>query len=153
LKYIDIPNVYEVKDDLSEENIAKTIDGPLSLGAKMVLITNGENCAYLTNRGIAIYQSAYNVSVVDPTGAGDAFQAGFIYKLIELLRDNLSSEEIERISDIEMLSRILLYAQTTDAVCVMAPGATTIVSRDSIENLLGKYGYNILSTTRVIKNS
>lgn len=62
---IDILNVYEARDELSEENIAKAIDGLLSLGAKMVLITNGENCAYLTNRGIAIYQPTFNVSV-DP---------------------------------------------------------------------------------------
>lgn len=73
--------------------------------------------------------------------------------MIEFLRDNLSSEEVERISDIEMLSRILLYAQAAGAVCVMALGATTNVSRDSIENLLDKYGYNILSSTRVVKNS
>jgi len=153
LEYVDIfhANVYEIRNVLSEENIAKAIDKLLSLGAKMVLITNGENGAYLANRNIAIYQPAFNVSVVDPTGAGDAFQAGFIYKLIEFLRDNLSSEEIERINDIEMLSRILLYAQAAGAVCVMAPGATTNVSRNSIENLLSKYGQKILRDTRTIR--
>lgn len=79
-----------------------------------VWVTSGERgCTY----AIAGYQDrirAFNVPVVDTTGAGDAFTAGLIHRLCQL-----GTREI----DAEIAREITRYASAVGALTVMKPGA------------------------------
>jgi len=56
----------------------------LDTGARIVCVTLGERGCYVASRtGASQLIDAYPTKVVDTTGAGDAFAAGFLYGLLE----------------------------------------------------------------------
>jgi len=59
------------------------------IGAKVVLVTDGRNGAYLFQRKKPLFKPAPKVEPVDETGAGDAFGSGFVAGLI----NNLSLDQ------------------------------------------------------------
>jgi ribokinase len=68
---------------LTGEEISRGAAMLLDMGAKMVIVTCGEHGASLyTEKGI-IHSHAKKVNVVDTTGAGDSFAAGFIAAYIK----------------------------------------------------------------------
>ena len=54
----------------------------LELGAELIAVKLGKRGCYITDGKENHLIEAYNVDAVDTTGAGDAFNAGFIYGLI-----------------------------------------------------------------------
>ncbi len=98
LEYIDIL-ILSQKEFLTLMNIQerelnlKTIEGTMKklikLGIKVIIVTRGEIGALLyTNLDFELIPSIKVRHVVDTTGAGDAFSAGFIYGFVQ----NLSFE-------------------------------------------------------------
>jgi fructokinase len=80
-----------------------------------VLVTDGGNgSAYCLceNEGKL---PAFSVPVVDTTGAGDSFLAGFIHQLLE--------HGIHGLSDAETAKRIVIYASAVGALTTIKPGA------------------------------
>lgn len=57
----------------------------LSMGAKVVAITLGSKGCYIAAKDKNFTSPAFKTKVVDTTGAGDAFAAGFIYGLLKEL--------------------------------------------------------------------
>jgi len=81
LKFVDIllPNETEIKAIASEEEINAAIE-KLSLRVPILGIKLGRDGAMLKRqRNEPIHSNALSVSVVDTVGAGDSFDAGFIY--------------------------------------------------------------------------
>jgi sugar/nucleoside kinase (ribokinase family) len=81
LPYLDyfMPSEREVKMLLGHTNPAKAARAFLKLGAKAVVVKLGEKGSHFLNReGLEIKVPAYRAKVVDTTGAGDCFCAGFI---------------------------------------------------------------------------
>lgn len=68
---------------------AKTL---ISLGPKIVVVTKGKDGAYVTDGKQELELRARKVNVVDTTGAGDAYAAGFLYGQINNLSLNQSAE-------------------------------------------------------------
>lgn len=65
------------------ENYEKGAEALLNIGAQIVCVTLGEQGCYVTDRtGASHTIDAYPTEVVDTTGAGDAFAAGFLYGLL-----------------------------------------------------------------------
>ncbi len=80
-----------------------------------VLVTDGENgCAYCLGENESKLP-AFSVPVVDTTGAGDSFLAGFIHQLLE--------HGIQGLSDAETAKRIVTYASAVGALTTIKPGA------------------------------
>ena len=52
-------------------------------GAGIVAVTLGEKGSYVTNGVKSFEEPAYKTKVLDTTGAGDAFAAGFLYRILE----------------------------------------------------------------------
>lgn len=50
-------------------------------GCKVTVVTLGEKGCYITNGSQKVHVNAFETDVVDTTGAGDAFCAGFLYGL------------------------------------------------------------------------
>ena len=55
----------------------------ISMGPEMAIIKMGSEGAVAVTREETIYEPAYIVSEVDPTGAGDVYDAAFIYGLLK----------------------------------------------------------------------
>jgi fructokinase len=80
-----------------------------------VLITDGENgCAYCLGENEGTLPS-FSIPVVDTTGAGDSFLAGFIHQL--------GQHGINKLKDAETAKRIVTYASAVGALTTIKPGA------------------------------
>ncbi|WP_193195302.1 carbohydrate kinase family protein [Nostoc sp. MG11] len=80
-----------------------------------VLVTDGENgCAYCLGENEGKLPS-FSISVVDTTGAGDSFLAGFIHQL--------SQHGIHSLRDAQIAKRIVTYASAVGALTTIKPGA------------------------------
>ncbi|WP_414753875.1 carbohydrate kinase family protein [Anabaena sp. CCY 9910] len=80
-----------------------------------VLVTDGKNgCAYCLGENEGKIP-AFAVSVVDTTGAGDSFLAGFIHQL--------SQHGIHNLNDAETAKRIITYASAVGALTTTKAGA------------------------------
>jgi fructokinase len=90
-----------------------------------VLVTDGENgCAYCLDENEGKLPS-FSVPVVDTTGAGDSFLAGFIHKLLTHGIQSLKNEETAR--------DIVRYASAVGALTTLKPGA--IASQPTIQEV------------------
>ena len=73
----------ELKSLMLSEDYEKGATKLLDIGAKNVCVTLGESGSYVANStGESYLIDAYPTDVVDTTGAGDAFAAGFLYGLL-----------------------------------------------------------------------
>jgi sugar/nucleoside kinase (ribokinase family) len=110
LPYIDylLPSLEEAKmltGKNRHEDIARTF---LDLGAKTVGLKMGEEGCYIRSQDEEHHIPIYRVEVIDATGAGDAYVAGF---LLGVLRG----------WDLEKIGRM---ANAVGACCVTAMGAS-----------------------------
>ena len=80
-----------------------------------VLVTDGENgCAYCLAESEGKLPS-FSIPVVDTTGAGDSFLAGFI--------DQILQHGIQSLGNREIAKRIVTYASAVGALTTIKPGA------------------------------
>ncbi|MFM8003894.1 MAG: carbohydrate kinase family protein, partial [Dolichospermum sp.] len=80
-----------------------------------VLVTDGENgCTYCLGENEGKLP-AFSVPVVDTTGAGDGFLAGFIHQLHQV--------GIHKLKDAETARKIVTYATAVGALTTLKPGA------------------------------
>jgi sugar/nucleoside kinase (ribokinase family) len=63
----------------------------LSENADIIAVTLGAKGCFLRNKKAHVYQPAYDVKVLDTTGAGDSFMGSLIYKLT---RDGIVASEL-----------------------------------------------------------
>ncbi|MCD6165589.1 carbohydrate kinase family protein [bacterium] len=110
LPHIDvfIPSFEEAKRISGKQTPEKVADFFLDYGIKIVALKMGEEGAFVKNRQEAYQIPVYPVPVVDATGAGDAFVAGFLFGM---LRD----------WDLKTIGQ---FANAVGACCVTTMGAT-----------------------------
>ena len=81
--HVFMPNAIELALLTKKIAYSKGADTILERGAKIVAVKLGSNGCYVTNGNEQHLIEPFKVSVVDTTGAGDAFCAGFLYGLIK----------------------------------------------------------------------
>jgi sugar/nucleoside kinase (ribokinase family) len=80
-----LPNIDEARgilrlgQDIKPENIAEKL---LNIGVKTAVVKLGEKGCWVADKDTLEYVPAFKVKVVDSTGAGDNFSAGFVGGLI-----------------------------------------------------------------------
>ena len=80
-----------------------------------VLVTDGDKgCAYCLGEN-EDKLPAFSVPVVDTTGAGDSFVAGFVHQLLNY--------GVQNLKDAEVVKRIIAYASAAGALTTLKPGA------------------------------
>jgi sulfofructose kinase len=93
----------------------------LDFGVEAAVVTCGNKGCYAAANNEVLHQPAFQVNVVDTTGAGDVFHGAFIYGLIQ---------------DWE-LKRILKFASAVAAIkCTKLGGRAGIPSLEEVENFL-----------------
>jgi ribokinase len=80
--FVLLPNAIELKLLTGLDDYKKGAETMLKRGIKMVAVKLGGKGCYVTNGKESSIVEAFKVRVVDTTGAGDAFNAGFLYGLI-----------------------------------------------------------------------
>ncbi|MFX1394505.1 MAG: carbohydrate kinase family protein [Promethearchaeota archaeon] len=84
------------KPKLSEKVILNSSNILLKLGIKVIIITMGDKGAFLINENDSAIIPANKVkNIVDTTGAGDAFSAGFIYKFVRHSNYNFNELKLD----------------------------------------------------------
>jgi sugar/nucleoside kinase (ribokinase family) len=84
LPYIDyfMPSIEEAKDMSGQSTAEDCAKFYLDKGAACCVFTLGGDGAFYTHKdGTRVTSPAYDIKVVDTTGCGDAFDAGFIVAL------------------------------------------------------------------------
>ena len=92
----------------------------LNAGAKVVVITRGENGVEAFTKGVSIKVPSINVKVVDTVGAGDTFTAGF---LASLQRAGKLNKAAISYLDETSLRNAVNYAARAAAITVSRAGA------------------------------
>ena len=125
LALVDYPVVSEnfVQQYFGEINQADAAKALLKFGAKAAVVTCGKNGSYAANSEGVIHQPAFQVPVVDTTGAGDVFHGAFIFGLLQAWP----------------IARILRFAGAVAALkCTQLGGRTGIPNLEGVESFLRK---------------
>lgn len=85
LKFVDLLflNEIEVKLLTGIKNIEKAARSALKMGPKIVALKSGKKGCIVLTKEKKIYSPAFSVKVADTSGAGDAFDAGFLTGVIK----------------------------------------------------------------------
>ena len=103
-------------------------------GVEGVLVTDGENgCAYCLSENEGKIP-AFAIPVVDTTGAGDGFLAGFIHQL--------AKQGIQSLSDGQTAKKIVTYASAVGALTTTKAGAiASQPTAEQVEIFLSSYQF------------
>ncbi len=80
--HVFMPNAFELEVLTGEEDYRKGADYIISTGVKIVVVKLGSKGCYVTDGAEKLSVAPFKVKVADTTGAGDAFDAGFLYGLL-----------------------------------------------------------------------
>ncbi|MEM7535246.1 MAG: PfkB family carbohydrate kinase [Chloroflexota bacterium] len=130
LPLIDVPIVPEkfahawMPDALKDEAVCKMAEELYDLGAKIAVVTCGDQgCVVRWEKGLFRF-SAFPIDVVDTTGAGDAFHGAFIYGLLQ----EWSVEEVVR------------FASAVGTLnCRYLGGRTGLPTRDEVDAFIADH--------------
>jgi sugar/nucleoside kinase (ribokinase family) len=115
------PNEDEARELTGKSNLDEIADVFLGYGIKNIIIKTGKDGCFAKNSVERLFVSAIGDNVIDTTGAGDNFAAGFITALLE--RKNLRD--------------CCIFASGTAGVSIQHVGANTgVQSRRQVEEFI-----------------
>jgi sugar/nucleoside kinase (ribokinase family) len=130
LPHVDVftPNEHEAQQITGETDAVKQAEVFRRLGAGTVAITMGGEGAVLVTESVRLRAGAYPVEFIDGSGGGDAFDAGYIYGLL----NGMDAEGCLRI------------ASALGASCVRAIGTTPgVFTRAECEEFMRRHDLRI----------
>lgn len=80
--YVFMPNSIELEQLTGESDYRKGANIILEMGVQIVVVKLGVKGCYITDGQEQVTVDSFPVKTVDTTGAGDAFNAGFLYGLL-----------------------------------------------------------------------
>ena len=102
-----------------------------------IIVTLGPKGAVAFYKGEAIHSqtTTENNNPIDPTGAGDAFAAGFIHGYLSYCAE--TKDGIDSIVTPEAVRAGMQYACAAGTSCIMVQGASAPSKKEAIERILG----------------
>ena len=133
IKYVDVlQSTFPLSDGRYEKGeMTNTMDQLVERGVKLVLLTMGEAGVAGGTPTHKFIVPSFNVTPVCPTGAGDAFSASILYNIIVKSEGDINFDFSE-----EDLQNLLLEASAAGATSVMGIGATSNVSRSTVDEMI-----------------
>jgi len=122
-----------------EEDVSEAAASLARRGARTVLVTLGEEGGLAVTNGLALRFPSFDVNVVDPTGAGDAFCASVIFEILRR-RKGARKRWVDSLTTMEELSAIVMYGAAAGATCCMMEGTTTSVTRANVDKFVRRRG-------------
>lgn len=146
LKYADAVhcNEKEATAVTSKQTTEEALRELLGRGAKIIFLSRGGRGAEIIAEGFRISQPAFAIEAIDPTGAGDAFCAGIIYKMIEWGK----YRNLDKLPQ-DKLVEMLMFAQAVGASAAVGVGCTEGVSKEKVDALIKEQKERIISETKV----
>jgi sugar/nucleoside kinase (ribokinase family) len=122
LQFVDVlkPCKAAAREITGETDYDKMATKLLGLGPKIVAVTMGPEGSLLATANTMDHVPAFNVSVVDSTGAGDAFMGGLSYGLLQGWE----------------LANAALFANASAALCCTKVGARAMSKRADVLALI-----------------
>ncbi len=126
LKFVDVlkPCKAAAREMTGESDYDKIADDLLTLGPNIVAITQGAEGCLLASREKRVHVPAFQVGVVDTTGAGDAFMGGLSYGLLQ-------GWDFERVG---------IFANACAALCCTKIGARAMAKHDEVVTFIKASG-------------
>lgn len=140
-------NDIEAESMTGERGLEASLSALMDAGIKLAVVSLGEEGLAAGMAGEKISMPAFKVRAVDPTGAGDAFCAGMIYKLIKLKGEGL--KEGLKLDRGELIG-VLLEGEAAGAACVTGVGTTTAVTRGNVDSILAEQGARVLKEVKTL---
>ena len=111
LRYLDLfmPSLKEAKAITGKDKPEEIADFLQNEGVETIVVKLGKEGCYVKGKDKGFYFPAYEVQVVDTTGAGDSFVAGFLTGLLQKWN----------------LEKCTQFASAVSAHCIQQLGATT----------------------------
>jgi len=124
-----LPNSGEVRSLSGHRNVSQCVETLLNAGPKIVGLKLGKRGCLIAGGDVRIRIPAFEVKVVDTTGAGDAWGAGFVAALLREPTD---------------LARAGKFANAVAALAITKTGArASLPSRRKVEDFLAKHGNDV----------
>jgi len=142
LELVDIfhCNNFEASDMTGIGDFREALRSISERGTKLAIVSVGEKGLVAATKKTVFEMPTFEVPVVDPTGAGDAFCAGIIQALIKMKTDRLPN--ISKLSNDNIVD-ILLRGEAAGAACVTGVGTTTSVTAQKVNELMRQQGPRI----------
>ena len=148
LKWTDILhcNNIEALNMTNNKELKEAMETFMKEGVNLAVITMGEHGLVAKTKKFRLTMPAFKVPTIDPTGAGDAFCAGMVYRLVQMMRHKKLEMLKMPIGD---LTSVLLEGEAAGAACVTDVGTITAVTRENVDKLLKEQGSTILKHTLI----
>ncbi len=78
-----LPNEEEIKNLSEKQELASCVEEFLDYSIEAIVVKEGANGAKIYSQNKELDVSSFQVNEIDPTGAGDSFDAGFVHSIIE----------------------------------------------------------------------
>lgn len=134
LKLCDIAFISEgnAKRTFPELDNVRVLKEMLKYGVKIAIMTLGNRGCLIASGDALIEVETFKVNVVDTTGAGDAFEAGFIYAMLKGLD----------------LRSAAIFASAVAAIkCTKLGAQLGLPTLDEVKRFLSKRGYEALASS------
>jgi sugar/nucleoside kinase (ribokinase family) len=148
LPWIDVfhCNDLEATSLTGQKDRLRAIKTLMAWGPRIVLVSRGAEGVTAAGRNRLLTMKGFRVRTLDPTGAGDAFCAGFIRSAVRIF-EAAGARSLDW--DDETLAKILLEAQAAGAACVTGIGTTSAVTRTAVNRLKAAQGDRVRRTLRI----
>ena len=106
------------------------INHVLSLGAKLIVITDGENAIQAVSLEESVSINVPEISPIDTTGAGDSFISGFLFHLVQSAKPDASTQALfDAIKQIDVIKAAVSFGAKCGSFTCQKKGAFTALPK------------------------
>lgn len=123
--------------EAKQVDVNSYINHILSLGAKLIVITDGENAIQAVSLEESVSINVPKISPIDTTGAGDSFISGFLFHLVQSAKSDESTQGVfDAIKQVDKVKAAVSFGAKCGAFTCQKKGAFTALPKITDLNLL-----------------